>query len=148
MLLPILFTVVFIVASVPVVVAPLRRHVSTRSESPPSDGTSSEPSRYEAALLALRDLELDHQLGVVNEDDYGTLHELLLAEAAGSLESASRLPGDEAEAAIEAAVRQRREQRAQRDVRFCPQCGDAVRGGDRFCTGCGSPLAQSGRGQR
>lgn len=140
MLLPILFTLAFLVISVPVVAAPLRRKAPRTLIESVSDTTSSATSSYEATLLALRDLEFDHQLGVVNDDDYGQLHEQLVAQAATALENPLPAGDQAAAAAIEAAIRARREQRPAPATRFCPQCGSAVDAGDRFCTGCGNPL--------
>ncbi len=137
MLLPILFTLVFIALSVPVVAAPLRRRTQTPAA---SDETATAPSSYDGALLALRDLEFDHQLGVVNDDDYTLLHEQLVAQAATELERAPHAGREATASAIEAAIRRRREQRPGPATRFCPQCGNAVDAGDRFCTGCGNSL--------
>lgn len=140
MLMPILLILAFIAISVPLVAAPLRR----RGEAAPGGVTAGEPtaaaSGYETTLLALRDLELDHQLGVVSDDDYGALHEQLVVQAANSLESNAGADHDEAAAAIEAAIERRRQQRRVDIVRFCPQCGRAVEAGDLFCAGCGHSL--------
>jgi hypothetical protein len=140
MLMPILLILAFIAISVPLVAAPLRR----RGEAIPGGVTAGAPaaaaSGYETTLLALRDLELDHQLGVVSDDDYGALHEQLVVQAANSLEGNAGGDHDEAAAAIDAAIERRRQQRRVDIVRFCPQCGRAVEAGDLFCAGCGHSL--------
>lgn len=140
MLLPILLTLAFLVISVPVVAAPLRQRTQTPAAAPASGETATAPSSYDGALLALRDLEFDHQLGVVNDDDYTLLHEQLVAQAATELERAPHAGREATASAIEAAIRRRREQRPGPATRFCPQCGNAVDAGDRFCTGCGNSL--------
>lgn len=41
---------------------------------------------------------------------------------------------------LEAALANRRRERAEKAAGFCPQCGNAVRKSDKFCPKCGSPL--------
>lgn len=139
MLLPLIFVLAFLAVSVPVVAAPLWRAQTVASE-PPGDSQTTSATSYGSTLLALRDLEFDHQLGVVNDDDYGQLHEQLVAEAAVALDGRPQAEREEAAAAIEAAIRARRERHPANVIRFCPQCGNRVDAGDHFCTGCGNPL--------
>lgn len=141
MLLPLFFTLFFITVSVPVLALPLRR----QGESLPAvgDEAATEPADYETTLLALRDLELDHQSGLVVDDDYAGLREQLLAQAASALERSEQEKDETVAARIEAAVRARRQPAQQgraATVRFCPQCGRPVDAGDRFCTDCGASL--------
>lgn len=139
MILPILLVLAFLALSVPLLAAPLRRQTEMIPGEAAAGEVTAAPSGYETALLALRDLEFDHQLGVVSDDDYGVLHEQLVAQAAISLESdveADREVGG----LIEAAILRRRQQRRVDNVRFCPQCGRPVETGDLFCAGCGQPL--------
>ena len=144
MLLPILFTLLFIAVSVPLVVTPLRQRARAATTGTARGGPSAAPDSYETTLLAMRDLEFDHQLGVVTDDDYARLREQLMAQAATALETSRREEAEEIAARIEAAVLARRRQPAQERptaaARFCPQCGNRVDAGDRFCTGCGAPL--------
>lgn len=140
MLLPILLTLALLAISVPLVAAPLRRNSSATHRQPVGDSAAEATPNYEETLLALRDLEFDHELGAVSDGDYNILREELVALAAASL---ARRPGagrDVAVAEIEAAVRSRREQRQPGHARFCPQCGRPGEAGDRFCVGCGNPL--------
>lgn len=141
MLLPIFLTLLFIAVSVPLVASPLRRREETTSAVASDEGA--EPAGYQETLLALRDLEFDHDLGVVGDDDYARLHERLMAEAATALESAQRREEETTSAHIEAAVRALRTKRqtGRAVTRFCPQCGNLVDAGDRFCTDCGASLA-------
>lgn len=141
MLLPILFTLLFVAVSVPVLALPLRRQGPSILVT--GDEATTAPSEYESTLLALRDLELDHQAGLVTADDYATLHEQLLGAAAAALEKREREQNEKVAARIEAAVRSRRQPAQQRPAtttRFCPQCGQAVDPGDHFCTDCGTSL--------
>lgn len=150
MLLPAVFTLLFLAASLPVVVAPLRRQRATVAQqavaarATEQDSPPAGPSAYEKTLLALRDLEFDHELGLVADDDYDRLHEKLVLEAASALQSDQQEKDEVISARIEAAIRSRRRQpqggRDQVSIRFCPQCGQPVDRGDRFCTACGASL--------
>ncbi|HSM55040.1 MAG TPA: cytochrome c-type biogenesis protein CcmH [Candidatus Sulfomarinibacteraceae bacterium] len=99
-----------------------------------------EPTGYGAQLLALPDLEFDHELGLIADDDYARLHEQLMVQAAAALENARREKEESVSARIEAAISARRQhsQAGRSRTRFCPQCGRAVDAGDRFCTACGA----------
>jgi len=142
MLAPLLITLLFLAVSLPVVALPLRR--PGRPSLPVAGPGVAGPSAYQTTLLALRDLELDHDSGLVTDADYATLHEQLLARAAAALEESERATDEDVTAHIEAAVRARRRQPAQprraAPARFCPHCGNLVDPGDRFCTGCGASL--------
>ena len=121
----------------------------------------------ERTLAALRDLDFDHATGKLPEDDYAAQRAQLVAQGAEVLRQLDALapagaptPGagveDEIEAAIarrrtspapaaprhpeadiEAAIAQRRQPGA---ARFCGQCGQPLRLGDRFCGACGAPV--------
>lgn len=142
MLVPLLITLLFIAVSLPVVALPLRR--PGRPSLPVGAPGVAGPSAYQTTLLALRDLELDHDSGLVTDADYAALHEQLLAEAAAALEESDRATNEDVAARIEAAVRARRRQPAQQGrtapTHFCPDCGYPVDPRDRFCTGCGASL--------
>lgn len=140
MLLPILFIVVFIALSVPFVAAPLRRRNLAGATSSDRDQTG-EDADYKAMLLALRDLEFDHDLGVVSDEDYARLRPQMMAQAASALETGQKVKAEKVSADIEAAVRARRQQSQERHApRFCSLCGRPLDRGDRFCAGCGSSL--------
>lgn len=142
MLLPFLFSVAFIALSVPLIAAPLRRRSLTGATTSNS-GQTGKDAVYEATLIALRDLEFDHELGVVSDEDYACLRPQMMAQAASALETGQKERAEKISANIEAAVRARRQQSQQRRAaaqRFCPQCGNAVDSGDRFCTACGASL--------
>src|SRR5574341_2510077 len=100
--------------------------------------------RREAVLAALRDLDFDHGVGKVAEEDYAPLRRALLAEAAGVM---SQLDEEQAkaeadlDARIEAEVLGVRQTlRAEREDDICPACGRRSRSGDAYCAGCGTQL--------
>lgn len=140
MLLPILLTAAFIALSVPFIVAPLRRRDATGATISDRE-PAGDDGAYETTLLALRDLEFDHDLGIVSDEDYARLRPQLMVQAASALETGQKKKAEKISADIEAAVRARRQQSQQRRAaapRFCSQCGRPRERGDRFCAGCGS----------
>lgn len=159
----ILIGIAFLLASIPIVAEPLFRKKRLK----PTDEERNAPGEqgsYKQILLALRDLDFDHQLGVVGEVDYQQLRASLLAEAAEAYEQTTPDDGDLAQL-IEKAVRDRRQQIGNGQDRcahcgadldpadkFCPACGfhartacphcnQPVGQGDNFCTSCGAQLA-------
>lgn len=103
--------------------------------------------RRETVLSALRDLDFDHAVGKVADEDYGPLRQALVIEAAALLSRE-----DEAAAAIRTcAVCGRRAQAGDlfcpacgadldRAPAACPSCGGAVWAEDLYCRGCGRRL--------
>jgi len=80
-----------LVPAIAVVGAPLfgrNKHEPAAGQRPAGRPPGEKLLVYENRLLALRDLEFDHQLGVVSDDDYVGLREQLIAEAARALPSA------------------------------------------------------------
>src|SRR5512132_2832756 len=59
--------------------------------------TQSDSSQPEPALLALRDLDFDYQIGKVSDEDYQTLRTRLVVEAAQLLEAAQKAKADKLE---------------------------------------------------
>jgi hypothetical protein len=90
-------------------------------------------------LLALRDVEYDFQAGKLDETDYRSLKRELSAEALEALESSRREERGEGSAGLEAEIAAVREALVQGMV--CSTCGHANPKGSRFCSGCGSRLA-------
>lgn len=102
-----------------------------------------------AALAALRDLEFDHRLGKLAEEDYGELRARLARRAVAELKAMDEARQAEAARAQEiddlierevAALLQARQQPAVHTQKKCPACRKAVRLHDRFCAACGAAL--------
>lgn len=113
----------------------------------------------DAAYAALADLDFDHGLGKLNEEDYQTVRARLLAQAVAALRGLDAATAD-IESQIEALVRSRRAAlqtngRAQHVPRssttrprdqnapaalYCAGCGAALRPDDHFCGKCGTPV--------
>ena len=134
-----------LIITIPFVAGPV---VNKRRErfSPVDEPEESEVlEQYQQALLALRELDFDHQLEVVGDEDYAALRVELLAQAAQARETAVTSHDDEWEARIETAVRARRSQQ-QSDIdesRICYHCGVAMGTADKYCSECGSPAAKN-----
>jgi hypothetical protein len=112
--------------------------------------------QYDAVLSALRDLDFDHAVGKVAEEDYATLRRALLVEAANLIAQLDERTA--AEANLEA--RLEKESLALRQVRriapdqdafapsfigegACTVCGRMPRLGDLYCADCGARLSLS-----
>jgi hypothetical protein len=85
----------------------------------------------------LRELEFDHRVGKVTDDDYQESRERLETEAARvlrAIEARTRDIDEEIE-------REVKRLRSQPDV--CPSCRTPTPSGARFCATCGAPLPEA-----
>lgn len=130
-----------LIVTVPIVAGPIVNKRRERFSLVDEPEAPEAREQYQQALLALRELDFDHQLEVVGDEDYAALRVELLAQAAQAREAAEAPRADDLEARIEAAVRARRGQQ-QNDAtasRLCYHCGVAMDAADKFCSECGSP---------
>lgn len=134
---------------------------------------TSQQDHEKSALLAERDrlistvqeLEFDHMLGKITDDEFAPQRQALMAKGADllrqmdALQPASR-PVEDVEQRVEAAVAHRRavaalpaeddaleklisarrSTRNEKSAGFCPGCGKPVQKSDKFCPRCGSAL--------
>ncbi len=111
-------------------------------------------------INALSELDFDHALNKIPEEDYPLRRRQLVQQGAetlrqldelqgvfasddtatGQLESALDLPAHPDDA-LEARIAARRRAREEKSGGFCPQCGGAVVQSDRFCPKCGAQLS-------
>lgn len=105
--------------------------------------------RKEETYRALKDLDLDYQMGKLSLEDYQELNQRYKEEALALLKEMDEEQGDriaieaEVEREILAARRRRPADRRPHTVskiNFCSQCGAKAREGDRFCAQCGQNL--------
>lgn len=108
----------------------------------------------ERLLTALRDLDFDHSLGKVADEDYPAMRAELVQQGAAVMRRLDELPasavpavaaGAESRALltdddIEDLIAKRRAGRKEKTGGFCPNCGKAVLASDRFCSSCGKAL--------
>lgn len=122
-----------LLVTLPFVVSPLR-------PSPPGLVSTVAPVAHAASpthtqvLLALRELEFDHQTGTVAPEDYAMLRAELVAQAASAIQ-AEDAAEEHLSQQIEEAVRLRRASMTHEDR--CRTCGNRLEPGDRFCPTCG-----------
>jgi len=102
----------------------------------------------DAAYRAIKELEFEHQLGNLSQQDYQTLRERYRTDAAVILRRLERARRPEKEtAAVARAVsptaaraRPASEAAPATDGRSCPACGKSGPADDRFCRHCGAAL--------
>jgi Double zinc ribbon len=104
-------------------------------------------ARRDAAFQALRDLNFDHRVGKVSDEDFVVFEANLKEGAAASLqaldawESATDVSLDPV---LERAIEARRATLAAAllgSERSCPACGRPAFADDKFCAACGTALA-------
>ena len=93
---------------------------------------------------AIRELEFDHRMGKVEDQDYRRMREDYTQRAATVLKELDRSDGrsriaGEIEREV-AAARKKSHWKGQGGGVFCTSCGARVKGKDRFCAQCGSKI--------
>ena len=120
---------------------PLLREGQSRAV-PIDDGTQQLYERKEQLLGAIIELELDHEIGKVPEEDFQRLFDQFESEALATIGKLDQLNGAgscELESRIEAEVAALRQSAA---IPSCTKCGAPRRDGDQFCPQCGTALAE------
>lgn len=99
-------------------------------------------AQRDAAFQALRELNFDHRVGKITNEDFMAFEAHLKQVAANALRALDDWEAetdDALERAIEHAVRQRRAVLAT-SGRACSACGRLASPEDKFCAGCGQML--------
>ncbi|MBS1249531.1 MAG: hypothetical protein MAG431_01111 [Chloroflexi bacterium] len=117
---------------------------------PHKEGQSSLLAERERLLSAIEELDFDHELGKVTEEEYAHRRQALLEDGASilqQLEEKGELPAEQpaqtpqATDDLEALIAARRNEiRGEREGAFCTKCGQAVQTSDKFCPHCGEEL--------
>jgi hypothetical protein len=104
----------------------------------------------EEIYSAIKEMELDHKMGKLSQEDYLNLREKYRAKAIRSLKRMDELESkggvskdivDEIEREVLAIRNDRRKVRSKRGKSlFCTQCGKKRSPEDRFCSWCGARL--------
>lgn len=98
-------------------------------------------AQRDSAFQALRELNFDHEVGKITDEDFLVFEANLKQTAANTLRA---LDGWEAEADLDLNLALEAEIAARRAVlqggRVCAVCGRAATADDKFCAGCGAPL--------
>lgn len=123
------------------------QHWNSQTQPNSTPGTSLADQR-EATLTALRDLDFDHAVGKVTEEDYAILRQTLLTKAAAimtQIEQEQVVLNARIEAEILAARQNLNGGRLAHSPaeanRVCPTCSRVPHPGDLYCRGCGTQLA-------
>ncbi len=120
----------------------------------------------ERILEALTELDFDNDMGKIPDEIYPAQREALLRKGAETLreldalqqtesteseleariERAARVRG-KSDDPLEALIADRRSKKSQKiqpssssSAKFCPDCGQAIQPGDRFCASCGAKI--------
>lgn len=117
-------------------------------------------SKRDWAYAAIKELEFEHEIGSLSDDDFQDLDQRYKTKAVTILKEldgaeGKKAPDDGLEAeimqrrgvrlrapldeALEAEIQERRA--AQRSGPFCTQCGARSQPGDRFCAACGANIS-------
>jgi hypothetical protein len=111
-------------------------------------------AQREAAFQALRELNFDHNVGKITDEDFVAFEAGLkrhAAETLRALDAWETEADDDLDLEIEAEIEARRQSSAPRGnghaatpdaaAAPCPACGKPTAASDRFCAGCGADLA-------
>ena len=93
---------------------------------------------------AIKELDFDHRMGKVEDEDYQRMREDYTQRAATVLKELDRSDGrsriaGEIEREVDA-VRKKSQPKAQAGGVFCTSCGARIKDKDRFCAQCGSKI--------
>ncbi len=99
----------------------------------------------DATFNALRDLNFDHQIRKITDEDFVVFEAHLKQSAANALRALDEWESetdDEVELVLEREIAARRTALATPGL-SCPNCGRPSAAGDAFCAGCGQPITQA-----
>ncbi|MGQ9491435.1 MAG: zinc ribbon domain-containing protein [Anaerolineae bacterium] len=102
-------------------------------------------AQREAAFQALRELEFDHRVGKITDEDFAAFEANLKLHAAETLRALDRWEA-ETDAQLDALIRRelprRRPMPGPLGGRHCPACGRPAEADDKFCGSCGAALPE------
>jgi hypothetical protein len=143
-----LMVVLFV--SRPLMVSSTKAPISLRSqEGVVGQQHSTLLAERERVMNALGELDFDHALGKVPQEDYPSLREVLLMAGARILRQLDQGGSPQAvdanvplqvidkEDDLEKLIAARRRSHHEKTAGFCPQCGNPVQKSDKYCFHCG-----------
>lgn len=126
--------VAMLVGSLPFVIRPFRAKQPGKGSNP--NNRSDSEQKHKADLSALLDLDFDYRTGKVSEEDYSTVRAQLVADAAQHIQLETSIEDEQIEAMIAA------RRTAHSSSHTCANCGHVVGADSRFCSQCGTAVAQ------
>jgi hypothetical protein len=116
----------------------------------------------ERVLSALQELDFDHTLHKIPEEEYPVqraalmtraaeimqaLDEMGVATAAPVVDPAAKAGSGQDYDEVEALIAKRRGETGKQNKGFCPKCGQPILENDRFCPKCGQALTSAVKGK-
>ena len=98
----------------------------------------------DAAMQALRELNFDHRVGKISDEDFAVFDASLKHDAANTLRALDQWEAqaeDDLDQDLESEIAARRSQLNTGD-RVCPACGRPAADDDQFCAICGAALTE------
>jgi hypothetical protein len=141
---------------------PAAERVSQQAVRPQDQQRSALLAERDRLVIAMRELEFDHTLGKIPEEDYPAQRDSLLTAGAEVLKQLEELPAEpgagrgsppaqpaellrngmpaEPVDELEEMILAHRRARQEKAAGFCPSCGKPLRKSDKFCPRCGAAL--------
>ena len=110
-------------------------------------------AKRDRVLNTLKELEFDHALGKIPEEDYSSRRNALRTAGVQVLKQLDEggdpqpqstpltIDASRGDDELEKLIAERRRSRQEKAAGFCPQCGNPVQKSDKFCHGCGRTLS-------
>jgi uncharacterized protein with PIN domain len=106
----------------------LRGQASTTLTSTGDEELAELLSKKNSILIAIKDLDFDYEQGKLSEEDYFELRDHYKKQAVVLLKQIDELQA------------KRGQKRRSRKGQSCPECGERVQKGDKYCSACGAKL--------
>lgn len=103
--------------------------------------------RRNEIYAAIRDLDFDYKTNKVSEESYTAERYALVAQGVEILQQLDTLPAPDESDPLEAAIAAMRSGQSPAAIDldhaggYCPNCGEPIYSGDRFCGSCGTKIA-------
>ena len=115
------------------------------------DSRANFTAHRDAIYALIHELDADHQIGKINDKDYGTLRERYVTEGVAVLKQLDALASKDNQVGLETEIEARvlalrrshatpRTAPQESAAGFCTQCGHPSDPEDRFCARCGTPV--------
>ncbi|MFQ5798624.1 MAG: zinc ribbon domain-containing protein [Bacteroidota bacterium] len=135
---------VIVLASVGFVALPyLQKRLSARGAAESRHGHLADLyAQRDNLLSAIKDVELDHEMGKISEEDYTQMNTQFRREAVAVFQKIDDSNGkSSARRRLEEQLQTLRKQPNASNKHFCPICGLRIKSQARFCSNCGHQLS-------